>query len=293
MATKKKAAPAPKKAAAKAKAAPATKSPRVAMKLLGSLPPIDAQRRRVYLRAFTDAQCDAWGDRTKAPVVHAEADRFVGALAPLMKTPIIGYSPHRFAWLCQLVTELDDAISSDESGRVSDARTERAGAFELANKARKRLASGLIAAAMGDEQATKIVTDRNETPEAPHQMESTLTGLLQLATQLRRTDDGELIADDVGLTADFLSSVSAMIDGLREANDRTYSVERGGDSAQTNRIEGRVLREMAFAVRTLRRAKEDGAAINVPVPGGQLAALMRKVDPDPSAAPTPPPPPGQ
>lgn len=291
MATKKKAAPAPKKAAAKAKAkaAPAAKSPRVAMKLLATLPPIDAQRRRVYLRAFSDAQCDAWGDRTKAPVVHAEADRFVGALAPLMKTPIIGYSAHRFAWLCQLVTELDDAISSDESGRVSDARTERAGAFELANKARKRLASGLIAAAMGDEQLTKIVTDRNETPRAPHEMESTLTGLLQLATQLRRTDDGELIADDVSLTADFLSSVSAMIDGLREANDRTYSVDRGGDSAQTNRIEGRVLREMAFALRTLRRAKEDGAAINVPVPGSQLATLMRKVEVDPSAAPTPPP----
>lgn len=270
MASKKKAAP--KKASAKAPA----KSPRIAFKLLSSLPPIDAKRRRIYLRAFSDEQCDAWGDRTKAASVHAEAERFVGALAATMKKPVVGYSLHRFAWLCQLVTELDDAVASDEAGRSSVARGERVGAFHVADKARKRLASGLMAAAMGDEAFTKAITDRNETPEAPHALESTLTGLLQLASQLRRSDDGELIADDVGLTAEFLSSVSAMTDALREANERTYGLAGGVDSEHTNRIEGRVLREMSFALRTLRRAKEDGEAITAPVPGPNLSALMKR-----------------
>lgn len=272
MATKKKAAP--KKSAPAAKA-PA-KSPRIAFKLLGSLPPIDAKRRRIYLRAFTDAQCDAWGDRTKAALVHAEAERFVGAVAATLKKPVVGYSLHRFAWLCQLVTELDDAVASDESGRASVARQERAGAFHVADKARKRLVTGLMAAAMGDPGFTKAITERNETPKAPHVLESSLTGLLQLASQLRRSDDGELIADDVGLTAEFLSSVSAMTDALREANERTYGLGPGGDSEHTNRIEGRVLREMAHAVRTLRRAKEDGEALNLPTTGSQLAAAMKQ-----------------
>ncbi|MBL8919847.1 MAG: hypothetical protein JNJ54_13345 [Myxococcaceae bacterium] len=270
MATKKKAVA--KKSSSSAKA-PA-KAPRFAFKLLGSLPPIDAKRRRIYLRAFSDEQCDAWGDRTKAAAVHAEAERFVGALATTLKKPVVGYSLHRFAWLCQLITELDDAVASDEAGRNAVARGERVGAFHIADKARKRLASGLLAAASGDPAFTKAVTDRNENPTAPHALESTLTGLLQLAAQLRRSDDGELIADDVGLTAEFLSSVSAMTDALREANERTYGLPGGADSEHTNRIEGRVLREMGFALKALRRAKEDGEAITLPVPGGNLSSLM-------------------
>lgn len=273
MAAKKQKAAAPKKAAPKASA---TKAPRIAMKLLGTLPPIDAKRRRIYLRAFTDEQCDSWGDRTKANSVHAEAERFAGALGTALKKPVTGYSLHRLAWLCQLITELDDAIASDEASSKNEERTDRAGTFALADKARRKLASALTAAATGDAAFLKEVTDRNETSKTPHVLESTLTGLLQLALRLRRSEDGEVLADDVGLTQDFLSSVSAMTDQLREANERTFTVERGKDSAATNRIEGRVLREMAYAVKTLRRAKEDGETINAPPPGPNLTAILKR-----------------
>jgi hypothetical protein len=270
------------------KKAPST--PRIAMKLLETLPPIDAKRRRAYLGAFTDEQCDAWGTRTKATAVLLEAERFVGSVATALKKPVTGYGPARLAWLCSLVAELHDAVESDKSSSGDDARTERAGQFALANKARKKLATGLVSAGTGNDEFVKEVTDRNEASTSAHALESTLTGLLQLAMRLRRNELGELLANDAGLTEEFLSSVSAMTDSLRESNERTFTVMRGQDSAETNRIEGRVLREMAFALRSLRRAKADGEAVNMPLPGPQLRSLTADSparDAVPDAAPTP------
>jgi hypothetical protein len=133
----------------------------------------------------------------------------------------------------------------------------------------------------------KEVTDRNEASTSAHALESTLTGLLQLAMRLRRNELGELLANDAGLTEEFLSSVSALTDSLREANERTFTVMRGQDSAETNRIEGRVLREMGFAMKMLRRAKDDGESVTLPVPGAQLNAVGGRAEPKP-APPAPP-----
>ncbi|MCU0701363.1 MAG: hypothetical protein MUC96_33050 [Myxococcaceae bacterium] len=272
-----------------AKKAPATKAasiPRVAMKLLETLPPLDTRHRRAYLGAFTDEECEAWGTRTKAQAVLAEAERFVGAVASTLKKPVTGYSPSRLAWLCALVTELHDAVESDKASSGSEARTERAGLFALANKARKKLATGLVSAGTGNEAFLKEVTDRNESSTSAHALESTITGLLQLAMRVRRTETGELLANDAGLTEEFLASVSALADSLREANERTFTVMRGQDSSDTNRVEGRVLREMAFALRMLRRAKEDGESVTLPMPGAQLSSLVSR----PATTPPPAPP---
>jgi hypothetical protein len=276
-----------KPAAKKASTKKAQSIPRVAMKLLETLPPLDARHRRAYLGAFTDEQCEAWGTRTKAEAVLAEAERFVGSVAMVLKKPVTGYAPSRLAWLCTLVTELHDAVESDRASSGDEARTERAGLFALANKARKKLATGLVSAATGNDAFLKEVTDRNESSTSAHALESTITGLIQLAMRLRRSEAGELLANDAGLTEEFLASVSALTDSLRDANERTFTVLRGQDSADTNRVEGRVLREMAFALRILRRSKEDGESITLPLPGPQLSAVTARAQPE--AAPTPPP----
>jgi len=279
MAAKKKAAakkPAAKaKAGAKAKAAGPAKQ-RLAVKLLTALPPLDERRRRVYRAAFSDEQCDAWGRRTKAENVEGEAERFVGTLdAILKKGDIGGYSRYRLSWLCHLVGELNDAIDSDGASSADAARTERAAAVAIADKARKRLVNGLLSVALGNKAFTKEITDRNEPNLAPHALESTLTGLLQLAVRARRFEDGALLSDDAGLTEEFLSSISAITEALRESNEATYSENRGNDSARTNRIEGRVLREMAFAYATMRRAREAGEAVPAIVPGKNLLSLIK------------------
>lgn len=288
MAAKKKTAA--KKPVAKAKKAAPAKQ-RAAVKLLTSLPPLDERRRRVYRAAFTDEQCDAWGKRTKAENVEGEAERFVGTLDSILKKGDIGgYSRYRLSWLCHLVGELNDAVDADGAGSADSSRTERAAAVAIADKARRRIVNGLLSVAQGNKSFTKQITDRNEANQAPHALESTLTGLLQLAVQARRSEDGALLSDDAGLTEEFLSSVSAITEALRESNEATYSEDRGTDSARTNRIEGRVLREMAFALSTMRRAREAGEAVPAIVPGKHLLGLVKTKD-DAStdeASPTPP-----
>jgi hypothetical protein len=273
--------------------------PRLAFQLLEQLPAIDAQRRRIYLSAFTDAQCSSWGGRTRAAAVVGEADRFVGSLNETLQKPVMGYSQHRLAWLCQLITELDDAVEQDQEGSKSDDRAERSGLYRRADLARRQLAAGLMAAAHGNKDFAREVTDRNDESKSAHALETTVTGLLQLAARLRRSDDGELIADDVGLTAPFLSSVSSLLDSLRAANQRTFGNETGGDSKDTNLVEGRVLREMNFAFQALKRAREFGATLKLPPVGPHLASLTKRAASDADeedevpvdAAPRPPPPP--
>lgn len=286
MAAKKKAAPAKKPAATKAKA-PAKQ--RIAVKLLTELPPLDERRRRVYRAAFSDEACTEWGNATKADAVLAEAERFIGALAVALKKPApTGYSLSRLSWLTSLVNDLGDAVDADAASKTSDARTARSGAIEVADKVRKKLVRGLMAASTGNDAFRKDVTDRNDSNKAAHALESTLTGLLQLAVRLRMSDDGEVLADDVGLTEGFLSSVSAVADSLRAANEATYTPETGRDSTTTNLVEGRVLREMNFAVQTFRRAREDGEPVAALTPGPNLSRLTKSA-PVPRAAPEPSP----
>lgn len=256
------------------KKAPA--SPRLALKLLAKLPALDEQRRRVYLRAFTDKQCDAWAERSRAAALFGEAERFIGQVHSAMKKPIVEYSAHRFAWLCQLVVELRAAIDADGAESAAEARARRDRTFEQLDDARRRLASALADAALGNDTLTNQVQDRNDQPRgSPRILEQSVSGLLQLATSLRESADGALIADDVGLTAEVLTSVATALDTFTEANQRTFTTDTTRDSPPTNRIEGRVLREMAFALRALRRAKENGAAINLPSPGVILSRMLR------------------
>ena len=276
MAAKKKTAA--KKPVAKAKKAAPAKA-RLAVKLLTELPPLDERRRRVFRAAFTDEQCKAWGDMTKAASVLTEAERFVGELhAALKKVVPTGYSLNRLTWLTSLVNDLHDAVEADDANQNNAGRTERAGAVEFADKTRRKLANALMAASTGSKAFRKEVTDRNESNRAPHALESSLAGLLQLAVRLRMSDDGEALADETGLNETFLSSVSAVTDGLRTANEATYTSEGGRDSTTTNVIEGRVLREIAFAISTFRRAREDGelaAALKV---GPVVSRMMGSKD---------------
>ncbi|MEW6431641.1 MAG: hypothetical protein AB1730_09025 [Myxococcota bacterium] len=261
MAAKKKTAAASKKTSTAKKAAP-RKVDRLAVKLLATLPALDDKRRKAYRAAFTDAQCEAWGQQTKAENVLADAERAVGAVAAKVKSGgVSGYSPRRLAWLCHLMADLEDAIASQKAADGSEARAERNAAVAVADRARKRLVAGLSSMAGGDASLRKQIADRNESSTVPHVLESSLTGLVQLALRWRRTEFGEVLADDAGITDEFLSSVSAVVDSLREANEHTYGEGTGRDSAETNRVEGRVLRELSFLRKALATAKDLGDAV--------------------------------
>lgn len=295
-AVKKPAKASPKAAAPVKKATPSkptTTKVSAIEKVLAQLPPLDERRRRVYRAAYSEEQCLAWGSRTKAKEVYAEAERFVAtAHTVLLRTPVTTYGLHRLAWLAQVTASLADSIARDDNAAGVDDRARRSGMATIADRTRRRLAGGLMAAATGNAPVSKRITDRNEPSLTPHVLETTLTGLLQVAVELRRTDAGELLLDDAGITETFLSSVTATIDSLREANNATYGDSTGNDSQATNAVEGRVLREMAFLQTALRFAKDAGEVVGSLPPSRLLTQAANKAKkeeeeiPDPQATPT-------
>lgn len=263
------------------KAAAPKRAERLAVKLLTTLPALDDKRRKAYRAAFTDAQCEAWGVQTKAEAVLADAERVVESVqARIRNGGVTGYSAHRLAWLCHLMVDLEDAIATQRAPNGSQARAERNAAVAIADRARKRLVAGLMSMAGGDAALRQQIAERNETSPTPHVLESSLTGLIQLALRWRRTEHGEVLGDDAGVTEAFLSSVSAVVDSLREANEHTYGEGAGRDSAETNRIEGRVLRELAFLRRALRLAKELGETVPPFPPVKTLATVENRTGDD-------------
>ncbi len=250
--------PSPKKPAAAPKLKETTAS-----KLLPTLPPLNDLRRRAYAAFFTAEQCKAWGAKTKAAAVLADADKAVGTLAPAILKGIDGYAAPRLSWLATLVVELADAVEHQQAAASegADTRSNRTAAVTVANRTRLKLAHGLAAAAGSNHDLVKLVASRNDSNLSPGALETSITGLLQLAVALRRTPEGALLADDAGLTEAFLSSASSIADSLHSSNEATWLAGREQDTEETNLIEGRVLRELNYLRVALNRAKERGASV--------------------------------
>ena len=277
---KSKRAPKPVKKPAPVKAA-APRKERLAARALPSLPPLNDVRRRAYASSFSDEQCEDWGNRTKAVNVLADAEKAVGSVLKGVQAGVDGYPLQRLAWLCTLMIELEDSIDqqSHVAGEGFDARSSRNAAIGQATRIRVKLAHGLTNASGGNAEMLKQVADRNEATNTPSMLETSITGLLQLAVALRRTPEGEVLADDAGLTEAFLSSASSVAESLSKANEATYGAGREQDTVETNRVEGRVLRELNHLRVALTRAKERGELVPAfPVLGTVQSLVNRKKD---------------
>jgi hypothetical protein len=274
MAAKKNAAKAKKQASKPALKAKAKKAPaeRLALKLLPRLPTLTEVRRRAYTASFTADQCREWGSKTKAAQVLTDAEKAVTQVSAAVLKGIDGYSASRFAWLCTQMAELQDAIAH-QAGDEAPSTSSRHAATSIAARIRTKLAHGLLDAASGNQALINEVHSRNEHQNTPSVLETSITGLLQLALRLRHVPEGEVLADDAGLTEPFLSSASAMIDSLRASNDETYGTGVEHDTDETNIVEGRVLRELNHLSEVLDRAKARGVA----VPAWPVLATLKQV----------------
>ncbi len=275
MASKKKSAAKPAKKPASAKAKPAASKPapdRPALKWLATLPTLTELRRRAYSMAFTADQCREWGAKTKAAQVLADAEKALAVIGPAVKKGVDGYDAHRLTWLCTQMAELQDAIAHQAGG--GDSAASRRAAVAMAARLRTKLAHALLDAASGNEVLAAEINNRHETQDTPSVLETTITGLLQLALRLRHTVEGEVLAEDAGLSESFLSSASAVIDALRTTNEETYGTGTTSDTDETNVVEGRVLRELHYAQQVFARAKARGAsAPTLPALGTLKTAL--------------------
>jgi hypothetical protein len=260
------------KSKSKAKTKPTARVDRLALRLLPGLPTLTEVRRRAYTASFSAEQCLEWGSKTKATQVLADAEKAVGAVASAVKQGLDGYSRERLAWVCTQMAMLQDAIAR-QAGHSGGAVTSRYAAVSIASRIRTKLAHGLLDAASGHQDLITEIHNRNETEASSSTLETSITGLLQLAMRLRHVPEGEVLADDAGLTEAFLSSASSMLDTLRASNDAVYGTGSGADSDETNAVEGRVLRELAHLREVLARAQARG----VVVPSFPALATLKQV----------------
>jgi len=268
-----------KKAPAKAKKAPAAPVHKdsVAVKVLGSLPALTGKLRLGFKRAFTDAQCLAWGEQTKATNVVAEASKWLQVLEKSLKEDSrVAYSRRRLTYLAELVVLLED-----ELGRTSQSpelRSSRNAALAVAVNARRELARLVRAVAGGqDNILSELAKNTPDDERVPSQVQESLTATIALATRLRRDEVLEAVADDVGLTEARLNSAYAALEALTGATEVALnSLAYEGDAPSVNLIEGRVLREMRLAQRQVDDAREKGVSIPSLVAGPSLKALLSK-----------------
>lgn len=245
-----------------------------ATRVLATLPPLDAKRRELYRGVFTDEQCHAWGRRTKARVVVQEANRLIGSLGALFaRREVVGYARHRLAWLCELTLALASAVHATADEEAKSALTRTTAPQEAADRLLTRIVDGLLSAAEGNDVVLKQLSALKVRRDSNARLMASLRGVTTLAARLRSTEDGRVLCDDVGLSAAVLKEVDPLLEQLSTRSLAAAQRPKGSDTPETNQLEGRVLRELAFATSALRRAK----ALDATVPALPFSKVLGRL----------------
>ncbi len=246
-----------------------------ATRVLASLPALDDKRRALYRKVFTDLQCHAWGRRTRAKKVVSEANQLIGSLGALFqKREVVGYAKHRLAWLCELTLALASAVEKGEEEEAQVGTSGKGDARTAADRLLSRIVDALLSAGEGDEVTLKRLSALEVRRDSNARLTASLQGVAALASDLRATEDGRLLCEDVGLTAAVLAEVKPLVERLEDATMAVMRRPPGTDAPDTNVLEGRVLREMAFATSAIRRAKALDSTVPLPPYSKLLSGLM-------------------
>lgn len=260
------------------------KTLQVEERLLLSLPALTEIERRAFRGQFSDAQCDAYGSRTKAEPVCREARSWAATIdAALRKQPqsLRRYGTARFAWMLECVRDLHIALEAQASakGGVGASRRQAGHARESAIAARDELleALGLLAggkATMRAELSTAAGTTENAAAIA-----RSLRELANLADAWLKHESPEAkaLVSSVGLTPGDSDTARKAADALDAATgDATLGgKESARDAPTVNRAEGRVLLEMRTVMRIFERAHEKSALVPRLNPGPATRTVLR------------------
>ncbi len=291
MAAKKKKAPVAKAKTAAKKAAPARKPiESAAVKLLPKLPPISGKLRMAFRAAFTDDQCERWGELTKAQNVIDEARKWVITMERALKDDSdVAYSRRRLTYLCELVVLLEDEVAKTRDAEMAEFRNSRSASLAVAAGVRRDLARRIRAVVGAQQTYLKELADIAPTNDlsAP-EMQHSLTATIALATRVRRDDLLETLADDIGLNEARLNSAYSALESLAGSTDLAATAAAfEGDAPSVNLIEGRVLREMRLAQRLFLEAREVRSNVPQLIAAPSLKSIFAKHDVE-DPAPTPP-----
>ncbi len=263
------------------------------------LPVLSAHRRAALRSLYTEEQCEQWGAKTKSSGVYDDGCRFALVITPsLNKRPdaVVGYTLNRAAWMVECLDSLSTEIAKQNGGThvAKNAVTLRAAAEVAASKVIRKLRRKLRAVAGGDETNRKAIADG--TSSRDHDLVTTLTGLASTAKSWMASKDAHTkeLVDEAKLSDADTASAEGAAKALRAAREgKTLGgIDSDRDTPPVNRAEGRVLREMRWAMECFEEAHEEDSTIPKLVPSAAtrsvLAPTRTSEDDAPPATTTPP-----
>jgi len=259
-------------------ATPLAPGKRLAEKLLGTLPKLDPRRRELYRGQFSNQQCWAWGDRTWSANVLADAERTIGRANVLLTNHTVpGYPLARLAWLCELTVELKRAIAEDDLPELRVRLGETRALARRATTLRTKAVNRIKAVLMGNRPALADLARGRIDKPTPQRWPGVLRVLAHRARTLIDDDATSLLAEDSAVNAELITSLEALADELDALVPTTWRGAVTNDSTVTSHLEGRVLRELAFACDRVRAARAEGVAVgSLPLPPSVRAASRRR-----------------
>ncbi|WP_437969567.1 hypothetical protein WMF04_09800 [Sorangium sp. So ce260] len=264
--------------------------------------PLTDVQRAAFRSRFSDAQCDEHGGRAKSGPVLREGIAWAERIQKTLEGPHEGlrYSEERFTWLleCLLGLARERALRKGAQGSADAARClgeqARAASLEL----RDDLAGMLAELAGGVEAEVEALAKAQGTAADDRELAASLRALAGLAEDwLRRGGDVDrALVASAGLTqahaqaawrsADELERAAgdvarAASDAPEIASDGAAPGEGGeGDTGERDatalaRAEGRLLREMAVAMRSFAEARRKNRAIRKLAPGPATRGVLK------------------
>jgi hypothetical protein len=223
---------------------------------LGEVPALTDPQRAAFTRQCTAEKADDLGRRTRAGNVLRDGERFATTIRGALAAPRGGlaYSKPRFRFYLEALLDLRDHVAKDgeQSLTQSDAAVGIAQAREAAVVARETLIERMNGFAAGDTARTASVAKAAGSTKDDNAILSALGALLKVARGWLKNADptDQALAESVGVDTASLDELTTTRTGLADALAK-YQGSGGKvyrDSPDTNRIEGRVLFEMRYAM---------------------------------------------
>lgn len=283
MAKKSKKKPSAKKTKGASKPRISTK-PSEAHRILALWPPITDVQRAAFEAQFSDERCTDFGTRTRSANVVKDALAFAHTIDEgLRKYPaaLRRYGAARFAWLLECIVKLERQrdVMIAEGGDIAPARKNVEVAMSKAHEVRRDLIHALEMLTSDHPLDVQELGRAIAAPKGALDLAQSLNDLAKLAYQWIRRTDGEskALVASVDLQQGDVDLAWKAANELHEALERAAGrkMPTGRDTRDVNKIEGRVLLEMRYAMNAFAHGHSIDPSVPLLVPGpGTKGALQ-------------------
>ena len=264
-------------------------SERLEVETVAQYAPITEAQATAYASQLSVADAEKRGHGTKAKDTLRESRGWVSIIHRVLGSGVnVRYAPARFVFFLMSIDALArglDASAKGGAGKVLSLAEARARA------ARNGLLEALEALVLGNDEASAELAEKRGSADRADDVLASLRGLVTLAEAwLAKSDDVSIaLVESACLTAVDVDTAQVAADALGASllGKTVTGAERKTDSAEVNRLEGRVTFEMGVAMRAFNAAAARGVGEKL-VPGPATRRVLvskktNKAEPDPKA----------